>query len=98
ANEVNTHMMKNTEWGAVAYLSKSIYGANDEIWINNSSTYTTGCAGNSVSANYYNGCQNAYNTPNGQKASTTHNIYGVYDMSGGALEYVAAYVDSGHSS
>ena len=29
-----------------------------------------------------------YNEANGQAASTTGNIYGVYDMSGGAWEYV----------
>ncbi len=95
--EVDTHMMKNIEWGAVAYLSKSEYGANDEVWINNSSTFTTGCAGDSVSADSYDGCQNAYNTANGVKASTTHNIYGIYDMSGGAWERVAAYIDNGNS-
>ena len=31
---------------------------------------------------------NKSNTENGVKASTTHNIYGVYDMSGGAWENV----------
>jgi prepilin-type N-terminal cleavage/methylation domain-containing protein len=29
-NNVDTHMMKNTEWGAVAYLSQSKYGKNSE--------------------------------------------------------------------
>ena len=32
------------------------------------------------------------------KASTTGNIYGIYDMSGGAWEYVAAYVNNGNSN
>ena len=41
--------MKNDEWGAVAYLSKSKYGKeNEEVWINNSSSYITGSAGNSA--------------------------------------------------
>jgi hypothetical protein len=31
---IDTHMMKNTEWGAVAYLFKSLYGKSAEIWIN----------------------------------------------------------------
>ena len=35
-----------------------------------------------------------YYTENGQKASTTRNIYGIYDMSGGAWEYVANYLGS----
>ena len=98
ANDLDSHMMKNTEWGAVAYLSKSVYGANAEVWINNSETYITGCAGYSVDANTAPGCQNAYLTANGQKSSTTHNMYGVYDMNGGAFEHVAAYVNNGHSN
>ena len=32
--ENDSHMMKNTEWGAVAYLSHSKYGTNKEININ----------------------------------------------------------------
>ena len=91
---VDTHMINNSEWGAVAYLTNSIYGKNSEVWINNSSTYTTGCAGSSVSASQYSGCQNAYNTTTGYNASTTGNITGIYDMSGGTWEYVAAYVNN----
>ena len=82
----DSHMMKNMEWGAVAYLSHSKYGINKEVGINNNSNYTTGCgaaAGSSSSSS----C-NAYNTTTGMLASTTGNIYGIYDMSGGAYEYV----------
>ena len=78
-----THMMKNMEWGAVTYLSHSKYGINKEIAINSASTYTTGCGPQSEGST----C-NAYNTALGQSASTTGNVYGVYDMSGGAYEYV----------
>jgi hypothetical protein len=97
-NNIDTHMMKNTEWGAVAYLSKSAYGKNAEIWINNSNTFTTGCAANSASEATYAGCENAYNTANGLQASTTGNIYGIYDMSGGSWEFTSDYVDNGHSN
>ena len=93
----DSHMMKNMEWGAVAYLSSSVYGrytnastcieSGCEVWINNNSSYTTGCAGSSVSANSDSTC-NAWNTATGVNASTTGNIYGIYDMSGGAWEYV----------
>ena len=31
----DSHMMKNTEWGAVAYLSHSNYGIGTEVRINN---------------------------------------------------------------
>ena len=82
---LNSHMMKNSEWGAVAYLSKSVYGKNGEVTINsNSSNYTGGGSGNSY---VNNGVQ-----------STTGNVYGIYDMSGGAFEYVAAYVNNGDSA
>jgi len=36
------------------------------------------------------GCKNPYHTTIGQMASTTGNIYGVYDMVGGSHEYVMA--------
>ena len=54
ATTVDTHMMKNMEWGAVAYLSHSKYGTCTdgtctEININNSSYYT-GRSGGSTSA------------------------------------------------
>ena len=93
----DSHMMKNMEWGAVAYLSSSIYGrytnastcieSGCEVWINNNEDFTTGCAGSSVSASSASTC-NAWNTATGVNASTTGNIYGIYDMSGGAFEYV----------
>ena len=96
---LNSHMMKNDEWGAVAYLSKSKYGKqNEEVWINNSSSYITGSAGNSASAGSNAGTTNDYTSTQGVKASTTGTVYGVYDMSGGALEYVAAYVNNGNSN
>ena len=41
--EVDAHMMKNTEWGAVAYLKQSRYGLGlTDIANNNSSSYYTG--------------------------------------------------------
>ena len=82
---LNSHMMKNDEWGAVAYLSKSKYGKNAEIDINDNSSYYTG-----------GGSGNAYVSNVGQ--STTGTVYGVYDMSGGSWEYVAAYVNNGSNS
>ncbi len=42
---LNSHMMKNTEWGAVAYLSQSQYGSREKIRINNNISYLTGYAG-----------------------------------------------------
>ena len=83
----DSHMMKNMEWGAVAYLKQSKYGlGTTDIGINNNSGYITGC-GASAGSGLSSTC-NAYNTETGMKASTTGNIYGIYDMSGGTWEYV----------
>ena len=96
---VESHMIKNSEWGAVAYLSQSKYGkygnashtgANKEIYQNKSSTYITGNS-NGTPSQVETNTQCAYNdhTNNcGIGASTTGTIYGIYDMSGGAYEYV----------
>ena len=94
----DSHMMKNTEWGAVAYLSHSKYGINTEVRINNNSSYKTGYAAtDSSDQSKYPGTYGTdssvtlpYNTSTGYKASTTGNITGIYDMSGGANEYMAA--------
>ena len=119
----DSHMIKNMEWGAVAYLSHSKYGINEEIYVNNSANYYTGRSGGNVDGkvnlesiqyqinsssnkdynNYgyytydgkivnYDGIIGEYAADRtlGTKASTTGNIYGVYDMSGGAWEFVMA--------
>ena len=90
---LNSHLMKNDEWGAVAYLSKSKYGKEtEEVWINNSSSFITGSAGSSEGAATDVGTTNDYTGTQGVKASTTGTVYGVYDMSGGAYERTAAYI------
>ena len=93
-NGIDTHMMKNTEWGAVAYLSQSTYGKNNFIW-KNPSIDRVGCAGDDPFTHYDSGCSFQYYTDNGQQASTTGSIYGIYDMVGSNFNYVAAYVDNG---
>ena len=88
-SKVDAHMMKNIEWGAVAYLKQSKYGlGTTDIGLNNdsSSPYLTGCGSTAGSASSTT-C-NAYNTTDGMLASTTGNITGVYDMSG----YTGTYV------
>ncbi len=43
--EFNSHMMKNTEWGAVTYLQYSKYGSNTtKVRINNNNSMITGYA------------------------------------------------------
>ena len=121
-SKVDSHMMKNTEWGAVAILSQSKYGvynpqsstgetqgvgdSTKKVWNNPygcryGARTQTGCVGNSSDA-YTD--WNSSITPsnvigynkidttkslNGTKGSTTGTVYGVYDMAGGSLEYVA---------
>ena len=81
-DNIDTHMTKNVEWGAVAYLAHSKYGLNGkEIEINKNGSYKTGIGNDGSST---------YNTDVGKNSSTTKNVYGIYDMSGGAYEYVAA--------
>ncbi len=91
-DEVDTHMSKNNEWGAVAYLTQSIYGRCTNsttcaaVGINNNQNTITGYgapAGSNDSAT-----NGAYNTTLGKDASTTGTIYGIYDMAGGSYEFV----------
>jgi len=76
---LDSHLMKNSEWGAVAYLTHSQYGRNGEGVTQSNSSYT-----------------NRYRTGGGNYASnlnqsSTGNIYGVYDLNGGAEEYIADF-------
>ena len=84
---LNSHMMKNSEWGAVAYLTESKYGRNGtEITINNNGT------------TYYTGGGSGTAYVNNTNQSSTGNIYGIYDLSGNAFEYVAGYYSGGSLS
>ena len=133
----DSHLMKNSEWGAVVYLGWSQYGAKGtEPYINNinansgskkrtetagktgiDSVYaitglTTGTTnsgakttsesditninnrtGNTATNGIY-----AWDQIEGQKASSTLNMYGVYDLSGGVWERTAGYVNNGNSN
>ena len=116
-------MMKNSEWGAVAYLSQSKYGkygnddytgANKEVYQNKTSTvltgvnpFITGDSSGKPGANGSTGVTCSYDKDVsardegtglcGPGASTTGNIYGVYDMSGGANERVMGVYTKGGS-
>ena len=98
---LDSHMMKNTEWGAVAYLEHSAYGSATKIRMNNNSDYITGYQANEEATCGYtetneecnrycndNTCNTAY--PNSTLASSTNNITGIYDLSGGSWEHVMA--------
>ena len=88
AESLGSHMAKNSEWGATAYLAYSKYGTNGyDVGKNSSSSFYTGgtsSQGDIYSINY------------GQ--STTNNPYGVYDLRGSAYERVASYVNYGSNA
>ena len=61
----------------------------------------TGCAGDTVSASVLSNsgdCTNKYNTAKGYLASTTGNITGIYDMSGGSWEYVMGVLEDSNGN
>ncbi len=103
---LDSHTMKNTEWGAIAYLSHSVFGINRKININNNSSYKTGYSAlpstdqHTYPGTYGDGSSynSTYNTAIGYLASTTGNITGVYDMSGGAWDFVAGYISGNTGS
>ena len=88
-NNIDTHMVKNIEWQAVALLSSSKYGktgnnnySSDAKMITNNGTNYTGKA-------TFEEIEYDYNVAlKGEASSTTGTVYGVYDMTGGKREYV----------
>ena len=99
----DSHMLTNYEWGAVAYLTNSKYGrctdgSCTEVTINNCSSFITGIGADSVSASQSSTTctttANKYNGTKGVLASTTGNITGVYDMSGGSHENAMGNISS----
>lgn len=88
----DSHAIKNSEWGAVAYLSHSKYGINGKIRINSyysdSSQFMTGCGALSVDTTDWT-CDIPYGSKvSNYPQSTTGNISGIFDMVGGEYEYV----------
>ena len=122
STDSDSHLMKNSEWGATAYLAQSKYGLNGtNIYINNANLNNTptgkyavtGCCGetenaSAVTITIENINSTTANTPvntiytwdqlNGQKASSTGTIYGIYDLSGGVWEYTAGYIANSNSN
>ena len=123
SSEVDTHMMRNSEWGAVAYLSHSVYGINDEIRLNNywgsfqlssnsysNTAYVTGRGACEVDADYTghweityfggadSGSCDEYDGDLLYPQSTTGNITGIFDMSGGTYENVMGYYIGANSN
>ena len=94
SKKTDSHQMKNSEWGAVAYLAQSSCGVDGANTI----------AVNSKNLNNLNGkiiyavTGYAGSTANGETASTTSNKTGVFDLSGCVWERTAAYISNGNGS
>ena len=90
----DSHMMKNTEWGAVAYLTLSKYGLGKDVNPNNNTNFITGYSlvEGATSSGTDSSVTLPYNTETGYLASTTGNITGIYDLAGGINEYVAGFL------
>ena len=107
-SNVDSHMEKNSEWGAVAYLTHSQYGVNgnstnmNEVTINNknlSNGIYVNNASSVTKANVY--AVTSYgnsNTPNDVNASSTKNMTGVFDLNGCVWERVAGFYKGGSAS
>ena len=112
--ETDSHLIKNSEWGAVSYLGQSQYGLNgtniriNNLTLNNSvkTIYAvTGYAAKTLQdgdtkledARPVSSTEKVYKwtEKDGQTASCTGTIYGIYDMSGGTWERSAAIVNNG---
>ncbi len=91
---IDTHLMKNSEWAAVAYLTEAIRDG-DEVGVkigsesDTSSTFFYSGSATTVATVY----TNAANI----ETSTTGNAYGVYDLNG-EREIVASYIGAGDST
>ena len=115
--ETDSHLIKNSEWGAVSYLGQSQYGLNgtniriNNLTLNNSvkTIYAvTGYAAKTLQdgdtkledARPVSSTEKVYKwtEKEGQTASCTGTIYGIYDMSGGAWERTAAIVNNGNEN
>ena len=108
--ETDSHLIKNSEWGAVSYLGQSQYGLNgtniriNNLTLNNSvptiyavtgyASKTSDDAGATSSTSGVYKWTEKY----GQAASCTGTIYGIYDMSGGTWERSAAIVNNGNGN
>ena len=107
STKTDSHQMKNSEWGVVAYLTQSSCGRKGtEVNLNNyyttaSSPWRTAITGmciNSTSGDATTILGNAYNTTIGVKGSSTGNISGVYDLNGCIWEYTAGYITNGNTN
>ena len=70
------------------------------MYLNNNSNNLTGCGADAVTDSSVSSCLNGYGTKvdNIYNQSTTGNISGIFDMSGGASEYVMGYTTGANTA
>lgn len=94
---IDAHMMKNMEWGAVAYLSHSRYGIINSVVATKDNDTITGRNGNYTYNDFYvDGGTITMSKQTGMSSekSTTGNVYGIYDMADISYSGVMALMKS----
>ncbi len=108
SKQIDSHLMKNSEWGAVAYLTWSEYGRNgEEVAVNSmclNNIKMIDVDGSSINSNIYAITGYGYNKESGKNepnyvgASSTNNEWGIFDLNGCVSERVAAYISNGEKN
>ena len=88
-NNVDSHLQKNSEWGAVAYLAHSKYGVNGQDAIAQNVRIRNDTPTGVFAVTSARGTVNT---------STTQNITGVYDMRGCIHEATASFFRGGNAN
>ena len=92
SSKTDSHQIKNSEWGAVAYLTQSSKGRDGTEVMQNAKNL------NNTSKVIYGVTGYAGTIANVVTASSTNNKSGVFDLSGCAWERTAAYISNGNSN
>ena len=93
SGKTDSHQMKNSEWGAVAYLTQSSYGRNGtEVTVNSKNLQNLGTRFIYAVTGYTNKIANQV------EASSTNNMSGIFDLNGCVWERTAAYISNGNTS
>ena len=107
-SNVDSHMVKNSEWGAVAYLTHSQCGVNGNSTTMNEVTINSKNLNNNIKVNNATDGNTAFiyavtsygnsDGANDVNASSTKNMTGVFDLNGCVWERVAGYYKGGAAS
>ena len=104
-SNVDSHLLKDSEWGAVAYLTHSKYGLNANISNNKETTINSKDLNNTINTLgtstkgwvYAVTSYGSDDIPNDTNASSTKNMTGVFDLNGCIWERTAGYRKGGQA-